>query len=85
MNLIIDIPNERYELLKAVNKQLGTNGATPEELAILNGVPLKEVADDIKAELWDSGMNMIGEYQGVWVRYSDIEKAFDKYIQKGEE
>lgn len=85
MNLIIDIPNERYELLKAVNKQLGTNGATPEELAILNGVPLKEVADDIKAELWDSGMNMTGEYQGVWVRYSDIEKAFDKYIQKGEE
>ena len=85
MNLIIDIPNERYELLKAVNKQLGRNGATPEELAILNGVLLKEVADDIKAELWDSGMNMTGEYQGVWVRYSDIEKAFDKYIQKGEE
>ena len=51
MNLIIDIPNERYELLKAVNKQLGRNGATPEELAILNGVPLKEVADDIKAEI----------------------------------
>ena len=41
--------------------------------------------EDIKTELWDSGMNMTGEYQGVWVRYSDIEKAFDKYIQKGEE
>lgn len=37
------------------------------------------VITDIRAELWDSGMNMGGEYQGVWVRFRDIEKAFDKY------
>ena len=38
------------------------------------------VIEDIKAELWYSGVNMVEEYQGVWVRYRDIEKAFDKHI-----
>jgi len=35
--------------------------------------------EDIRAEIWDSGMNMTGEYQGVWIRYRDIEKIFDKH------
>ena len=35
--------------------------------------------EDIKTEIWDSGMNMTGEYQGVWIRYRDIEKIFDKH------
>ena len=38
------------------------------------------VLEDIKAELWMEGMNMVGEYQGVWVRFKDIEKAIDKHI-----
>ena len=32
----------------------------------------------IRAELWDNGLNMGGEYQGCWVRYRDIEKIFNK-------
>ena len=40
----------------------------------------KKVIEDIRAELWDSGMNMTGEYQGIWVRYRDIEQIFDKHI-----
>ena len=39
----------------------------------------QKVFEDIRAEIWDSGMNMTGEYQGVWVRYRDIEKIFDKH------
>ena len=35
--------------------------------------------EDIRAEIWDSGMNMGGEYQGVWIRYRDIEKILDKH------
>lgn len=35
--------------------------------------------EDIRAEIWDSGMNMTGEYQGVWIRYRDIEKILDKH------
>lgn len=40
------------------------------------------VIDDIKADLWMEGMNMTGEYQGVWVRFRDIEKVMDKHIGK---
>ena len=40
------------------------------------------VLDDIKADLWMEGMNMAGEYQGVWVRFRDIEKVIDKHIGK---
>lgn len=40
----------------------------------------RQVIEDIKAELWMEGMNMTGEYQGVWVRYRDIERVIDKHI-----
>lgn len=34
----------------------------------------------VMAELWDNGMNMGGEYQGVWVRFKVIEKTMEKYF-----
>ena len=34
-------------------------------------------ADKTRADLWMHGMNMSGEYQGVWVRFKDIEMVFD--------
>ena len=40
---------------------------------------LDELLEDIKSEVWDSGMNMTGEYQGVWIRCRNIEKIIDKY------
>lgn len=40
------------------------------------------VLQDIKSELWMEGMNMAGEYQGVWVRYRDIERVIDKHISE---
>ena len=43
------------------------------------------VLEDIKSELWMEGMNMGGEYQGVWVRFKDIEKAIDKHCGKEQE
>lgn len=33
-----------------------------------------------KSELWMEGVNMTDEYQGVWVRFRDIEKILDKVI-----
>lgn len=36
---------------------------------------------NIKRELWDCGVNMGGEYQGVWVRFKDIERIIDKYTK----
>ena len=41
---------------------------------------INNVLEDIKAELWMEGMNMTGEYQGVWVRFRDIEKIIEKHI-----
>ena len=38
-----------------------------------------DVLDKIKADLWMEGVNMTDEYQGVWVRYRDIERIIDKY------
>lgn len=43
------------------------------------------VLQDIKSELWMEGMNMAGEYQGVWVRYRDIERVIDKHISESED
>ena len=37
------------------------------------------VLDNIKSDLWMEGINMTDEYQGVWVRYRDIERIIDKY------
>lgn len=31
------------------------------------------------------GMNMTDEYQGVWVRFRDIERIIDKYMKEGED
>lgn len=45
----------------------------------------KSVIDDIRSELWMEGMNMTGEYQGVWVRFRDIERVIDKHIKAVEE
>ena len=43
---------------------------------------LNDVLVDIKRQCWDSGMNMTGEYQGVWVRFRDIEKIVDGHIKE---
>jgi len=37
----------------------------------------REAWEKVKSELWMEGMNMTGEYQGVWVRYRDIERVID--------
>ena len=45
----------------------------------VEAVPLS-VIEDIKSEIWDSGMNFGGEYQGVWIRYRDIDNIINKHI-----
>ena len=37
----------------------------------------REAWGKVKSELWMEGMNMTGEYQGVWIRYRDIERVID--------
>lgn len=42
---------------------------------------LNDVLADIKSQCWDSGVNMAGEYQGVWVRFKDVERIVDEHIK----
>jgi len=44
-----------------------------------------EAWDEVKHECWDEGYNFTGEYQGVWVRFKDIERIIDKHLKEVEE
>lgn len=44
-----------------------------------------EAWDEVKHECWDEGHNFAGEYQGVWVRFKDIERIMDKHLKEVEE
>lgn len=44
-------------------------------------IPRKDV-EQIKSECWYAGMNMTDEYQGVWVRFRDIEKIVNKVLEE---
>ena len=52
--------------------------------ALYHGTPLSDVLANIRRDIWDAGVNMGGEYQGVWTRFRDVEKAFDKALKEGE-
>lgn len=44
----------------------------------------KRRIEAIRNDIWMAGMNMTGEYQGIWVRFKEIERIFDEYIPKEE-
>lgn len=44
-----------------------------------------EAWDEVKHECWYEGYNFTGEYQGVWVRFKDIERIIDKHLKEVEE
>ena len=44
-----------------------------------------KILQSIRAECWDAGWNMDGEFEGAWTKYGDIEKIIDKYMKKMEE
>ncbi len=44
-----------------------------------------EAWDEVKHECWDEGHNFTGEYQGVWVRFKDIERIIDKHLKEVED
>lgn len=51
---------------------------------VRRGTHLSKTMQDIKTDIWYSGMNMAGEYKGVWVRYKTIEEIIDKHIERGD-
>ena len=49
---------------------------------ISQGVPLGRYMESLKTELWFDSVNMAGEYHGIWVKFKDIERIFDKFSGK---
>ena len=85
MKIVIDIPEHIYDAIKKAQEMVSGQRSGKTLLQILvngieNGTPLSVLLADIRGELWMEGMNMTGEYQGVWVRHKDIERVIDKYF-----
>ena len=79
MKIVIDIPESIYDTIQS-DEMISREQLAILQMHILNGTPLSVLLADIRGELWMEGMNMGGEYQGVWVRYRDIERIVDKYF-----
>lgn len=77
MQIVIEISEEKWRRV--------LNGTWCGSKEISNGVPLSRIFDSIRGELWMDGVNMTGEYQGVWVRFRDIESAFNKRLKADKE
>ena len=43
---------------------------------------LVELMNSVLHDLWMEGTNMGGEYQGVWVRFRDIERIMKKHMEE---
>ena len=71
MKLIIDIPDDYYEIIKH-NVDNHLTDYRPFEI-IGNGIPL----DDVKAEI----ANMDGEINGYYVHKDDVLSVIDKYMR----
>ena len=52
------------------------------EIKALEQQPIDKSA--MMYEIYMEGVNMSGEYQGCWVRFKNIEKIVDKYIEGSE-
>ena len=85
MKIVIDIPEDLYKKLKESPSCESCAGIKNCDLIdmIIDGMPMYAM-EYIKSKIWDSGMNFGGQYQGVWIRYRDVERIIDKYISRKE-
>lgn len=89
--MMIDEIIEQLDSIVGTYEILVGNGVNSDILeiddivAIREAIKLIRTIEDIKSELWMEGLNMTGEYQGVWVRYRDIERVIDKHISGKEQ
>lgn len=84
MKIVIEIPEKQYENLAKI-ANVGKEPLGYWERVVMRGTPLSEVLKTIRGDIWLDGVNMTGEYQGVWTRFRDVEKAFDKALKEESE
>lgn len=86
-------PQEAREILSKINISVGMGEsfnlsenqileATSMAIEALEQQTIDKLA--MMYEIYMNGVNMSGEYQGCWVRFKDIEKIVDKYIEGSE-
>lgn len=75
---------EHIENLKAIASDMPSDKCSDWIASLIAGINAmeelqahREAWKNVKSKLWMEGMNMTGEYQGVWVRYRDIERVID--------
>ena len=75
---------EHIENLKAIASDMPSDKCADWIESLMAGINAmeelkahREAWEKVKSELWMEGMNMTGEYQGVWIRYRDIERVID--------
>ena len=74
--------DEQTEAIKQFNDEQAKIVAEYVERAIKEKeAEMKQKVRNVMSELWDNGMNMSGEYQGVWVRFKVIEQTMEKYLE----
>jgi len=90
IELAIKIPAAIYEASQILDVKHEDTIQIPLEV-ISNGTPFTKwhedkvkVLEKIRSELWMEGMNLTGEYQGIWVRFRDIERIINKHIAESE-
>ena len=75
---------KEYELLAKYNGGQDYDRYCALEIAIDNMCEYQKLPDILTDALWDiymSGVNMTGEYQGCWVRYKDIENILNEHFK----
>lgn len=80
MQIVIELDEDEFKDFVDNGKDIPLNHLSG---ALYHGTPLSDVLRAIRGNIWLDGVNMAGEYQGVWTRFRDVEKAFDKAL-KGE-
>lgn len=77
----------REEAIEHAKEQLEIFGGEHREFIELAIKALEQEPIDKSAmmyEIYMSGVNMSGEYQGCWVRFKDIKKIVDEYMAESE-
>lgn len=77
MKIVIDIPEEYYERLQAMDEMGGLNN--PYLIAIVNGTSLSDILSELQRELF---MSVDGGTDDRYVRYVDVCDRIEKTIKE---
>lgn len=75
---VAEVYDDTYDIVIHCKSQEEQNEAIK---ALENSIPRDKLIQ-LRGDCWDAGVNMTDEYQGVWIRYRDIEEMIDKILKE---